>query len=527
MSLDALITTCLGVRDPIALAKEQSADWASWLLPVGAASAVGDDPGYDDNFQRIREEVNRLSAADVDEVIRVAETLLKQTCKDVRVVTYYLWARLCRDGQAGLGDGLNLQAALIERYGATLLPARANSRKLAMEWLASSKVLDSLSRHPDGTRAEIERTVASLAWVEQGLNGLPVDQRPDLGPLHAALATRVAKVYTPQTAESSRAAGAVGTPQHTAPTHTVIRSARDVLDSGKALANYVREQPQGWLAAHRLMKSLRWDTIHQPPPVDVAGHTRLAPPRSEYRAQLKRLHLQQSWDELLDQVDRMFAEGVNHFWLDLQWFLHEALNRQSTPNQRWADTVKQDLLLFIERVPGLETLCWSDGTPFADETTQGWIAQLIGAGRELSASTRHSACSLTEPDMLSLETEAFARVAHDGVEAALGWLAERPDLRSGRQRWLSRLLMARVAEQAGRSELALHLLSELELAARRHGLGEWEPDLQVEVTVRLLTVLRLKAQRSAADKPQLNQRMEPLLATLAAMDPVRAVHFCG
>ena len=29
---------------------------------------------------------------------------------------------------------------------------------------------------------------------------------------------------------------------------------------------------------------------------------------SEYRAQLKRLYLQQSWSELLDQVERMFAE---------------------------------------------------------------------------------------------------------------------------------------------------------------------------------------------------------------------------
>ncbi|WP_435653627.1 type VI secretion system domain-containing protein, partial [Escherichia coli] len=54
------------------------------------------------------------------------------------------------------------------------------------------------------------------------------------------------------------------------------------------------------------MKTLRWDTVHELPP-DVDGKTRLAPPRTESRNQLKRLYAQQNWTELLEQADLMFS----------------------------------------------------------------------------------------------------------------------------------------------------------------------------------------------------------------------------
>jgi type VI secretion system protein VasJ len=311
-----------------------------------------------------------------------------------------------------------------------------------------------------------------------------------------------------------------------------IKSGRDLLDSGRALAGYLREQPQGWLAAHRLMKSLRWDTVHQAPPQEANGKTRLAPPRGDYRAQLKRLYLQQSWTELLDQVERVYAEGVNHFWLDLHWYLYQALSKQPAPQDSWADIVKRDLGMFLERLPGLEVLCWSDGTPFADETTREWITRHVSGNRPqqwLPAPT--TASTTADDEILSLEGEALAQADSDGVEQALAWLAARPALQTsvqtGRQRWLLRLLMARVAEQYGKSDLAIHLLGELDASAQRHALAEWEPELNFEVKARLLKLLRLKAQRNDADKPTLARRMEALLAALVAIDPVRAAVLCG
>jgi type VI secretion system protein VasJ len=313
-----------------------------------------------------------------------------------------------------------------------------------------------------------------------------------------------------------------------APDPTAIKSGRDLLDGGRALAGYLREQPQGWLAAHRLIKSLRWDTVHQAPLQDASGKTRLTPPRGEYRAQLKRLHLQQSSSELLDLVERIYAEGVNHFWLDLQWYLYQALSKQPAPQDSWADIAKRDLGMFLERLPGLEALCWNDGSPLADETTREWISQHVCGNRPQQwLPAPPVAVAGADLEILSLEGEALAQADSDGVEHSLAWLAARPGIHTGRQRWLLRLLMARVAEQYGKSELAIHLLGELDASGQRHGLDEWESELSFEVKARLLKLMRLKAQRNDADKPTLNRRMEALLAALVAVDPVRAAVLCG
>lgn len=528
MSLERLIERCLGARDALGLARAQAAHWQSWLQPINADLPVGEDPARDDDFQRMREEVNKLSGADIEQVIHLAQTLLAGSSKDLRVVTYYIWARLHRDGEAGLADGLNLLAALLERYAALVLPARPHSRKMALEWLASSKVLDTLSRYPEVVKDEAERTVAALAWLERELAAWPQDQRPDLGALYAALSARLAQSGGVDALVPQNSASHETNARAAAPDATVIRSGRDLLDSGRALAGYLREQSQGWLAAHRLMKSLRWDTVHAAPLQDASGKTRLAPPRGEYRAQLKRLHLQQNFSELLDLVERIYAEGVNHFWLDLQWYLYQALIKQPAPQDSWADIAMRDLGMFLERLPGLEALCWNDGSPLADEVTREWISQHVCGNRPqqwLPAPT--VAATGEDPGILSLEGEALAQADSDGVEHSLAWLAARPGIHTGRQRWLLRLLMARVAEQYGKSELAIHLLGELDASGQRHGLAEWETELSFEVKARLLKLLRLKAQRNDADKPGLTRRMEALLAALVAVDPVRAAVLCG
>lgn len=354
-----------------------------------------------------------------------------------------------------------------------------------------------------------------------------VEQRPDLGALHTALSSRLTQSGGGDAAVSQHSAPHESVGQNGLPCATAIRSGRDLLDSGRGLAGYLREQPLGWLAAHRLMKSLRWDTVHQLPPQNASGHTRLAPPRGEYRAQLKRLSLQQSWNELLDQIERMYAEGVNHFWLDLQWYLCQALSKQPAPQDTWADIVKRDLGMFLERLPGIEELRWSDGTPFADETTREWISQQVNGNRSAHCLPAPAVTASLDADIVSLETEAQAQADSEGVEQALAWLSARPDVQSGRQRWLMRLLMARVAERYGKAELALHLLGELDVGAQRRSLCDWEPDLEFEVKARLLKLLRLKAQRSDADKSGLARRMESLLAALVAMDPVRAAVLCN
>lgn len=505
--------------------------WDHWLTPINDASLTGEDPGYDDDFQRIREEVNQLSGIDTALICRLAEKLLTTTAKDIRVATYYCWARLHQDGEGGFAEGLELLAGMLQRFGLQLHPQRDRSRKAALEWLAGSRVLASLSLYPEVVREDAQRTLGALLLIADSLEAGPGESRPELNALHSALESRLVKAggvdaVVPQNAsdavQTSYDAETAGSPP---PVLSRITSGQDLLAQARILTSYLREQPGGWLAAHRLMKSLRHDTLQEIPAPDGKGNTRIEPPRADQRAMLKRLYLQQSWSEILEQADSNFSRGANHLWLDLQWYIHEALEKSG--QDVLAGVIIADLKGFLRRLTGIETLAFNDGTPFADEVTLNWINQHVLADVTGYKDEPVSAGSAVDNDILALEPEALEKADSEGLEASLQWLQTRPGADSARDKWLLRLLMARVAEQKGKNELALHLLGELDFSAQSITLAHWTPALLYEVKSRRLRLLRMKAARSETDKSRLQPEMDQLLSGLITLDPASSAVLCG
>ncbi len=126
----------------------------------GRYTPVGEDPGYHDDFLRIRDEMNKLSGADTDLICQLAESLLLTQAKTCASPTYYIWARLHRDGERGLAEGLALLAGLVERFGAPLLLAPGKP-KTALEWLAGEKMPTALPATRSGKRGFCEHCCRS------------------------------------------------------------------------------------------------------------------------------------------------------------------------------------------------------------------------------------------------------------------------------------------------------------------------------------------------------------------------------
>ncbi|WP_162286791.1 type VI secretion system protein TssA [Pantoea stewartii] len=510
-------------------AQARTENWQSWLAPVSDVSAAGEEPGYDDDFQRIREEVNKLSGIDTGLICSLAEKLLTTTAKDIRIATYYCWARLHQDGETGFAEGLELLAGLLQRYGTQLHPQRERSRKPALEWLAGSRVLDSLSLWPEVVRDDVLRTAGALLLIGDSLAAEPEASQPELDGLFNALESRLMKAggvdaLVPQNAINKSQSPILHATEPDTPCLSRITSGQDLLAQARTLTGYLREQPNGWLAAHRLMKSLRHDTLNAIPAPDAEGKTRIEPPRADQRAMLKRLFLQQSWLEILEQADSTFSRGANHLWLDLQWYIHQALLKSG--QDVLAGIVTADLKGLLLRLTGLETLAFNDGTPFADEVTLNWINQSVLDDMSGWRDEPVSAVSAAD-DILDLEPEALEKADTDGLDAALHWLQTRPGSDATKDKWLLRLLMARVAEQKGKNELALHLLGELDSAAQSITLTQWAPVLLFEVKSRRLRLLRMKATRSETDKSRLQPEMDQLLAGLIALDPASSAVLCA
>jgi type VI secretion system protein VasJ len=368
--MPGLLKALFPSRDAGELTRSRLDTWNDWLQSLPGESVVGRDPGYEDAFFTLKDEATKLSGIDDALIVRSCEQLLKETGKDLRVAGYYAGARLRLDGPSGFADGLELAAALVEQFGESVLPARAEARKGALEMLATARMIELLASRGEQAPADLERSLAALdALVTQTANWAEA-ARPNLQPLvsrferrddSAGIATDTSQV------PSSPIVG--GTLSGS------IASTRDLLEQARVMATWLRDQEQGYLPSVRLVRCIRWDTLHEVPPADAASRTRLAAPRPELRAQMKRLVLQKQWNELLERVEGAFMEGVNHLWFDLQYFQHVALDHVGSPHNTWRELLRADFALFLERLPGIERLSFSNGTPFADDTTLEWIAR--------------------------------------------------------------------------------------------------------------------------------------------------------
>ncbi len=317
-------------------------------------------------------------------------------------------------------------------------------------------------------------------------------------------------------------------PQHTdtAPVMHTVTSGRDLLDQAKVLAKYLRECPGGWLAGHHLMKSVRWDTLTELPPLDASGRLRLLPPKPRVKPILSVCIYRKAGRNCWSIRTRCWRKASTI----CGWMC------SGTPGRRcWkldADSVRADILCrdmkgLLARLPGLETTAFNDGTPFADEVTLNWLNRRV-LDEMAGWQDEPVMAATTADEVLSLEPEVLTRADDEGIESALNWLQAQPGYTTSRNRWLMRLLMARVSEQYGKNEMALHLLAELrQPRPGNDSSNNGSRSLSLRSKPRRLRLLRGKAGRSEARKNRLLPEMESLLAGLIALDPARAAVLCA
>ncbi|WP_250510814.1 type VI secretion system protein TssA [Caballeronia sp. GACF4] len=519
-----LFKTLFPSRDAAQFARARLDTWEAWLAPLPGDAGVGRDPGYEDAFFSLKDEAGKLSGIDDSLIVRSCEQITKEVGKDLRVAGHYAFARLRQDGPEGFVDGLELAAAMIDRFGDAILPLRPEARKGALEMLATTRTLDLLDSRDAFDPGDVERAVAALDAIVGKTLTWPEAARPNLQMLASRFQRKDDGI---QSAEPSTTAPIPSAPAlaGSAP----IASQRELLDQARTMAAWLRDQENGYLPSARLVRSIRWDTLHEVPPADAGARTRLAAPRGELRQQFKRLVLQKQWNELLERVEAAFMEGVNHLWFDLQHFQHVALDNVGTPYDAWRDLLRADFALFLERLPGIERLAFTDGTPFADDVTLEWIARHavvrdLDAGESIAAlPVSANAAEGAAGDWPEIEAQARDLFARDGIEAAFIWLDALPGMKTDKHRYLQRLMMARLAEQAGRADTALSLLAELDAATRTLPLARWEPALAFEVKQQLMRALKTMSVRKDADKTTLTNRIGELRSELIVLDPARAL----
>lgn len=530
--LNQLLKAFFSKKDPDQTIKDRlSGHWSGWLQPISPEKPTGDDPTYSDNFQEMKEEIGKLSGVDYALIIGQSESLLKFGSKDIRVATYYCWARLQADGAEGFADGLELLAGLLDRFGKALYPSRNNIRKNAIEWLANAKFTDRLKQLQPIPAETLERIIAALNLIDVANKAMfdeheQQENLPNLDGLISFFASSLkqpVKVHSTNENPASPMNVAPVTESTVAATSAEIHSQRDLLEQARRMATFLRKEPKGYLAAGRLLRSLRWDTILDLPPDDGRGKTRLAAPRAELKQHIGRLALQQQWLELFERVEAAYMEGANHFWLDLQRYAIQALQKLGSPYREWADIYLTDIGLMLERLSGIERLSFENGTPFADDETLSWIAQSATIHRLDGGASFEAIAVSGDNDWQEIEVQALEMAQNDGLEASFNWLQQLPSLTQPKARYLLQYVQSRIAEQMGQQAIAIRLLQGL-VEQQNLPILQWEPTLMFDVQAQLIKLLKQQVTlKDNHNKPQLHEQIDRLTQMLIQLDPARAL----
>lgn len=158
--------------------------------------------------------------------------------------------------------------------------------------------------------------------------------------------------------------------------------------------------------------------------------------------------------------------SVSPFWLDGHWLSARAAS--DLGHEDCAEAIRLALKDFVERLPAVTGLTFSDGTPFLSEPAEAW---LWTAPPERPA-----------PPASSPGTRPWRRLGNRHRRRGLGppcthWNRDWPRPRSPRDRFYWRLACARLLQDNGLPALARQYMQDLKHQVDGLALEHWEPGL--------------------------------------------------
>ncbi len=478
-------------------------DYAELLLqktealraPIAGGSPGGSDASFDPVFEKLKGEIDKLSGLDGAQpdwrsVNELAADVLSTKAKDFRAATWLATARLQTSGWQGLAEGLAVMHALASEYWDTMFPEarRARARANLVGWMVE-RIVPKLQEIP--VRMQDGDAVRRCSDLFEEIDSILAEKVGDayggLGELRSVMRSRVRDipeppppvVETPAAETSSSESTSVETSGGGA--MPAVSSPEEVDDallahgaSIMAAARVLREADAASADAYRLMRAGAFLPLRIVPP-NEGGTTWVPAPDPYYPGTCEGHAASGSWMELLATAEE--GLGTSFFWLDAHRWTATALDRLGPAYAAAREAVGREVVAFLARMPGVEHLSFSDGTPFAQPATRSWLeeetARWGGGG-----GGKPNAANAEDEELAARLEEAKALVqagrVGEGLSLANALANRSPDIR---RRFRARTGVAQMALDAGRAEIARAMFDGLAAEIERHGLELWEPDL--------------------------------------------------
>ena len=452
--------------------------WISHLLEnlpeEKLASALKDD---NPDWEYIDGEIVKLgslahSQLDIPELQRRGLVILASESKDFRLLAHLL-RTLQHAGDPHLA--LRLLALYVEHYWSVAAPQNmAHKKRFASQVIKRFETgIEVFSQNAaTAQRDALSGELAKLAQCWQSHNApelaLATDdlfalyQRAFNRAAPAPVPTPAASGSSPQTTATSES----GVTQPSAPAPQIAIDSHDdkawrdtLLKVAAILCERQPDSPQGY----RLRRHALWQSITSTPQAESDGRTPLAAVSADMVADYQS-RLASADMALWQQVEKSVL--LAPYWLDGHCLSAQTALRLGY--KQVADTIRDEVIRFLERLPQLTGLLFNDRTPFLSEQTKQWLA----------ASPDGKVAPVAQ---IGEESQAArACFAGQGLEAALRYLDMLPE-GDPRDQFHRQYLAAQLTEEAGLIQLAQQQYRMLLMIGSQMMVSDWEPSLLTQL----------------------------------------------
>lgn len=486
--------------------------------PIAAGRPAGSDVRYAPNFDELQAELDKLSSPaaagslDWEKVVRLGAEILERHSKDLLVASYLAVALIHTRKQEGFALGLAVYLELVEGFWEELYPqkSRMRGRLRAVEWwIEKTEAALEQVRELSWLPADLVPLMENLDRLE-GFLARNLQDSPSLTPIRECLDMHLASAPEPGKAEvpaelvrepgTEAACGVPGAaeeagggapeeaeipaPQKLAPQKSAAppdqAGAFDeaLLSLGEASSSLWRRDPAS-PHPYRIRRQVSWHAVDELPQ-SSEGRTRIPPPSSQEMNLLLGLAQGSDPEALLTAAEPRQTQFI--FWIDLSRMVANALDLLGNRYRKAHDAVCQETAFLLHRLPGLEELSFSDGTPFATRETRNWLKRIALRPARPSLPDPHHALSAPEPGA-EVVIEKKIRELEELVR--MGQLVEAMEVvqqklrtsSSRRENLLWRLSLSQMLVDLGQSRLALPHLEQVLEDIEGHGLKQYDPSL--------------------------------------------------
>ncbi|MEO0558135.1 MAG: type VI secretion system protein TssA [Bacteroidota bacterium] len=509
--------------------------------PVPGDAPAGIDMKYEDLFQTLKAEVDRLGAAtgdvDFNKIVDLSTEILHEHSKDISVASYLILGLTRTAGYGGIAEGIAAVRSVTEGFWEDAFPPlrRIRGRQAALQFVAertSAWIQDNKAEPGDRDALMHAQTEAEAlqAFVTESMG----ENAPAFSGLVRELREQVRRLPKPKppkedpppAKDPEPSAASNGDTADAAPPTPAKPAAPPAASSGGdasfstpseaesvvlKVATFLQEQDPYNATAFELRRAVRWNTITTPPPTGV-----IPPPPSHRRDALAGMVAASNHPLLVTQGEGSFPSPPYHFWLDLQRFLATSLRAIGPPAAVALAVVESTTAALVKRLPSLPTLTFQDGTAFADSLTIAWLD-------ELTASDGDGGGSGTSEASEAAIKEAREQAASGDVPGAVAALMA--DAGAPRDRFERTVIAAELCLGAGRSDVALGLLETADRAIQTHHLDVWDPNTASKALRLIHTCCtQLVPTASSPERAaELRQRATDTFNRLSRLDPAHAM----